>query len=859
MRKHTILLYTMMVALCLAFLSGCSSAPAETDMEEKDSYWAGQQYDSLTGSEFVKVAESGHMQLLLNPQSGTIRWLDSSTGSYQDTNMSHDPGVENLTDVQRSDLQVRFFSGSKNNNQLYSTTTVYDSYSMCVSREQLSYQLIDGGVRLVYMLGDDSITYKNFPKVIQDDRMQELILQYLDEDQILDLKESFYRQMNDGSWSRRFGGGEGGQQNRIGKLQLNNIYNMFYETGHYTYDELIIDLDADEDATADDYPSNLEIYVPVEYRLEGDELVVRVDTSLIETDATHPINQLTLLPYFLTSDPTQTAEPGYMFVPDGSGALIYLDSTKTSEYHYAAAYYGGDRITGTAKTYNSVNNRMMMPVLGMKNSTSTLFAVIENGAESATLDAYVRGTDNSEPFSKIKLTFDIQTQQSIASGAKNANGAYTMIRATDDIYDEDITLRYFWLGKDATYVDMAKCYASYLEKQNVLTARADEEKAPFYVELLGSTDKLKYMAGIPYDGTQILTDFNQAKEILTDLANDGIGNIKLIYSGMVNGGMNQRSLASGVKIVSGLGGKSGLTNLKSYADSIGAQIFPNLQMQTAQTRTKISNEMTAWNIVNERAQIYSFDPVKKELEEDVKYPRFVVNPAYLGKYFSKVKSSYAGKIGLDTMATGDLYTFIPTNYQNNHAAPSTGEALLKEAAGSFADGLQLMLSNPVSDAYAFSSYLTDIPTEDSGMRVLDASIPFMAMVLDGYMTYSSDSLNRESTDVYLNFMRVLESNGAPKFTFMYEDSSLLSGTEQESYFAVDYAYWKTRIAAYYEEYSAFYEKVKGAVITNHEVYERNDKLRVVTYSNGVMVYFNYSDLEEQIAGVTVPAFSYVVK
>ena len=58
--------------------------------------------------------------------------------------------------------------------------------------------------------------------------------------------------------------------------------------------------------------------------------MVRVDTSLIETDATHPINQLTLLPYFLTSDPTQTAEPGYMFVPDGSGALIYLDSTKTS-------------------------------------------------------------------------------------------------------------------------------------------------------------------------------------------------------------------------------------------------------------------------------------------------------------------------------------------------------------------------------------------------------------------------------------------------------------------------------------------------------------------------------------------------
>ena len=145
------------------------------------------------------------------------------------------------------------------------------------------------------------------------------------------------------------------------------------------------------------------------------------------------------------------------------------------------------------------------------------------------------------------------------------------------------------------------------------------------------------------------------------------------------------------------------------------------------------------------------------------------------------------------------------------------------------------------------------------MRVLDASIPFMGMVLDGHKGYSSESLNKESTDVYVNFMHMLESNSAPKFTFMYEDSSILSGTEQEDYFAVEYSYWKDRVGAYYEEYKAFYNLVKGSKIVDHELYGRNEKLRVVTYSNGVKVYFNYSDLEEQIDGVTVPAFSYVTK
>ena len=35
------------------------------------------------------------------------------------------------------------------------------------------------------------------------------------------------------------------------------------------------------------------------------------------------------------------------------------------------------------------------------------------------------------------------------------------------------------------------------------------DKAPFYVELMGSTDKTKYMLGIPYEGTQVLTTFSQ--------------------------------------------------------------------------------------------------------------------------------------------------------------------------------------------------------------------------------------------------------------------------------------------------------------------------------------------------------------
>ncbi|HBA47778.1 MAG TPA: hypothetical protein DCZ91_08255 [Lachnospiraceae bacterium] len=854
MKKRSILNYAIAAGLCLAFLGGCGDSSDGTVVESTESYWETQQFDDLTGTDFIKVGESGKMQLLMNPSTATIRWMDTSTGAYQDTNMSHDEGMQGLTNMEQSDLVVRYFAGSKNNNMLYYTLNSYDSYSMCISRDQVSYQLMDNGVRVLYRLGDDSVTYKNFPPKLSDERMQEYILQYLDDIQKSVVTEKRYTQLSTGEWLRNF---SDAAQSQLTKAAAAELYTIFYEVGHYTDELLMEDLQAAE-VEPDKYPSNLELRVAVEYYLDGEDLIVNLDTSTMETDADHPINQVQLTPYFLTSDSTNDAEEGYMFIPDGSGALIYLDSTKTKEYHYAGYFYGGDKLVG-ATNYSSVDNKMMMPVYGMKTENSTIFGIIEEGAEVAFLDAYVSGTDNSEPFSKIKLSFDIQTQQSIASGAKNAGGDFTMVKASDDVYDENITIRYKWLGEDADYLDMANCYAGYLEEKGVLTAGTQEEEAPFYVELLGSTDKTKYFLGIPYEGSQTLTTFKQGEEILRNMTDNGVKNVKLIYSGMVNGGMNQRSLASNVKLAPGLGGKSALNSLKKYADSVGATLFPNLQLQTAYTKTKISNDMAAWNIVNERGQIYSFNPVKNTVEDEADYPLYLISPSYLDKYMSKVKKSYSSKIGLNTMASNDLYTFIGTNYRYTQVSPSSGEKLMKDATTNFADGMTLMLSNPVSDAYAYSTYLTDIPTTDSGMRVLDASIPFTGLVLDGYKMYSSESLNKESTDVYVNFMHVLESNGAPKFTFIYEDNSILSGTEQENYFAVNYNYWRDKIGAYYEEYSNFYNQVKGAAITEHELYDRNDNLRVVTYSNGVKAYFNYSDLEEQIDGVTVPAFSYVIK
>lgn len=825
-----------------------AESETSTDLQPGDKgYWVSQETDKITGTDFVTIAESDNMELLIKPKSGTIRWMDKKTGAYKDTNLSADENLAKITDAEKSDLTVSYFNGKYS--ELYSTYSTYNSFTMCADLGQLSYQYIDDGVRILYTLGDNAMTYKNFPQDISDERMNEFVLQYLSQAEIENLKKTYYSQLSTGDWHRL-----SNKDKTLGKLQVKELYAMFYETGAYTEEELFKDLEAYE-VDESEYPSNLTIVVPVEYYLDGDELVVNVDTSAIETDEESPIMSLGLLPYFLTSATDVEYDDGYMFIPDGSGALINLDSTKVKEYHYSASWYGGDRLINST-TYNSVNPQMMMPVFGMKTSDSTVLAIIENGAEAATLDAYIANTDNSEPFCKMKLTFGIQPQQKVAS---DSNSSYSVSKASTDVYDENITLRYYWLGEDADYVDMAKCYNTYLVEQGELTAEEPEESTPFFTEVLGTTDKTQYFLGIPYQGKQTLTSFSEAKQLLDDLNTAGIENIKLIYSGMTGGGMNQRALTGGVSIASGLGSNSDFKKLTTYAELIGAEIYPNLLLQSAYTKKGLSGDRVSWNIVNNRAQLYTFDPVTLKVDEEADYKLYMINPNYLDSYLQKIKESFTKKLGINTLASLDLLNFISTNYKGTQVSMSTGEEICMDAAKSMSENMKLMLSNPISDAYAYSSSLTDIPTQDSGMRILDASIPFMQLVLDGYKTYSGESLNLETTDIRRQMIQAIESRSALKFTFTYRDSSLLNKTEQQDLFAVDYSYWKDLIPEIYAEYERFYEQVKDASIVAHELFEKDDNLRIITYSNGVKVYINYSDEPAVIDGVSVEALDYQIK
>lgn len=832
--------YILTAALAAILLCSCSRKAASYEPTERipgDEVF-------YTGTDYVMIGEGDNIELLLHPETGNIRWQDKRTGEYFETKL-FDSGYTDSSML--SDVAVTYYNGSESNK--YNSYSSMDSYNYGVLRQTMTYEAIDNGIRIVYHLSSDSLTYKDFPSYLSNERMEEMVMQYLDTSQ-RKIIEKQYRQLKTGIWLRN-----SSKDSPLSGMAIQELYSLFYEVGTYTFDDLQDDYD-EYDVASVDRTSRQAVKITIEYYLDGDDLMVRIPTGeIVYNIDDYPIRTLEVLPYFMSSSESD----GYIFVPDGSGALIYLDNDKKSEYQFSARYYGGDILQ--ENDYKSYDIYMTCPVYGIKVGDKAVLGIIEKGSEKATLKSYISGYYSGIPYSRAALSFAIREDQVVADYSNNSS-PFILRKVSDDHYTDDILIRYCYLaGKDADYTGMAKAYQNYLLKCDALAANEPEDEAPLFIELYGLIDKKQYKLGIPYNGKQNLTTFLEAKTILGELNDQGISNMIVEYNGILNGGLNQRSVKS-VKLESRLGGTKGFNSLLEYAQSIGAEIYPVVQLQTAaqtiSTSNKLSKKERSYQINGALAQISTKDIITKVLKTGA-YSKYIINPIYMPEYMTAFSKSYK-KLGTKNLSSHDFLSFIGANYKNKQNLSMTNAiSYYMEALDILDEGYNLLLSNPIYLAYGKVTYITDLPTKNSTLKSLDVSVPFVQLVLDGHITYSSEKLNTNSHDLAKKVMKAIETRSALKFTLMASETLVLRDTEARDNFLVRYTEWMELIGKYYAQYNEFYQKVNDAVIVNHEFSDRNFDHTIVTYSNGITVYLNYGDVDAVINGVAVPAISYCIK
>ena len=791
---------------------------------------------------FILAAESERRALLLNPDTLQFRLVDIPTGKAWDSCvMNGQQGNKTIKNMQKSALLATFITNSQN-----ATTNTFDSYSKSLQTGTYAWSQIENGVEIRFTIGDDTFIIDDLPKGIRADKYQLLLdgAGWSSND-----KKKFqenYRAVKvnglDQEYMIRV------KDDSLSVLLIKQLYALIFDSGIYTQQDM------EEDNLAVNYERVYlpEMHVTLRFLLDGDDLLAVIPCNEISFTEGNEITVLELLPYFLSAD---TSQEGYILLPDGCGALINLNNQKAAVTAYTMPVYGRDALVN-ASTYVSPRQDVALPVYGLKRTDSAMLAIIEKGAEIASIYANISG--RSDEFNRVDTSFTLRDIESVSLAG---NESITSPRYSDDVYQGDIVMRYRWLTDEKDgYLEMANAYRQYLWDTGRLAQREPDEHAPFFMEILGAVKKDAFFLGIPYSSTVQATTIAQAGEIYSAARAAGIQNIRLLYAGLFSGGIKNASLTR-LSLDGGMGGENALRSLAAQLSENGDTLYPSVYMgRVYSTRAFNPLSQASRKHDGEPAQAYTFgESVLKHARTN--HPGYYISPYSLPDYTQKALGNLS-RLKLSGISLHDLgNTPVGDFKRRQNMSRISAIPVYENALDAVGQTYSLILDAPLLYALPYADGATELPTGDNGFAITDASIPFLQWVLNGSMPYSSSSWNLKSyLGMESQLLWALESVSSPRFTFSWQDPSIFANTgdmDYMAYFSVQYSQYLDAAAALYREYDAFYQKVRAARIASHDIL--SGTLRKVVWDNGLTLYLNYGQAEAEADGLSVPALGYLIR
>ena len=522
---------------------------------------------------------------------------------------------------------------------------------------------------------------------------------------------------------------------------------------------------------------------------------------------------------------------GYLFVPDGSGALVRFDSKKVNNTPLKTHVYGIDKTIDNRTRPNLVQN-VNMPVFGLKESSNAFLAIIEDGAAFATISAYPAGvlSDMNEVFSG----YNILSYQNVSIGM---NTQSRFISVQEALYQGSIRVRYAFLdADDADYVGMAKYYQRYLAERNSLSPLKPADNIPIAIELIGSIDKIQSFLGINYDGTEPLTTFDQAQNILQDLLEKNVRNIHVKYSGWFNGGLNQE-YAGSFTIEKQLGGKKKFQSLVDFTNRNGMALYPNVTFMTSPHRSKGFNRyQSGAKVLDQKdSRVYTYDKIALVGEDyrNVVKPSVIQN--LMNTFHSRITQYGVHNVSLDEIGSAVFADYSQKHLVDRQTATNYYAVLIHRQKEHYQ---RVMVSGANDYAVNTADIVLNAPLYDSGFYMTDESVPFFSIVYHGYKDYSSKALNlavSQDDDV----LKSIEYGALPYYQVMYAEGSTTKNTRYSDLCSNNYDVWKDKIGETYSKMNDVLAGVYSATIVNHQ--QLTEKVYQTTYSNGTAIIVNYND------------------
>lgn len=585
-------------------------------------------------------------------------------------------------------------------------------------------------------------------------------------------------------------------------------------------------------------------FIPVEVVLHEDGVEISLITSEIrETNERYRLVRVSVAPYFGAAD---AQAEGYLFLPDGSGALIALNQTTGYVEDYEQYVYGRDSAT-TRLEMGDMTQTIRMPVFGLKDGDHAFLGIITQGEARALINASVNGKRCS--YSNVYAEFIYRDYD--MGRVERTNQTVTIFEETPT-QSEKMSVRYKLLdGEDADYVGMADAYREYLFEQGLET-RVTADEAPLVVELLGGVMAKEYILGFPINRVVPLTSYEDALTILTELKQKGADQLLVDYQYWNKDGTGS-AIQTDLKAEGRLGGTKKLEALEEYCAEQGIDLHLGVNVNNLyKSRWGFNKKFdAAASIQKNPAMQYAYD--LKTLTADLSNPSFLLTPLKVLEACQKLAATkQTGFTGLSAHTLGNqLYS----DFADDGMSREFTQDVWKQALETLTQKGPLLLSEANAYALPYASFVTDTPMSTSSFLNETASVPFYQIVLHGVLPISGESANEQS-DPQEAFLYALETGSSPKVRFLAENYDILKETDYKDIISARYQDWIDSVTAAYQEIAPILRRVADQRIVDHEILMED--VNRTTFADGTVVTVNYRETSVTVEGQTIEAKGYRV-
>jgi len=569
------------------------------------------------------------------------------------------------------------------------------------------------------------------------------------------------------------------------------------------------------------------------------------DSSWIE-EGDNLISSLYLFPFLNYSH--LGSRDGYMFVPDGSGILINLeDNEGRFSQPFTGAVFGQnvgvqDRVVPNLLLGQNIiqsSQPILMPVFGKVHTDSQIgfLGIIEGGGEfHSSIEAFPNGAVTNYDWISNRFIYRQQFSQPVSQ----AGGVIRALQDTRNRFDARINFQIV-TGDAANYTGLALAYQRYLLEKGIL------EVADFDFRVRLDFLGLEQERGMFFNRNVVMTSIDDVQTILATLNESGVENILAIYEGWQRRGRTVGSMVQSFDVASALGGRQALLDLQRGLTETGTSLFLMQDPLRLNPNVNSGLRFSAMRSITRQTFIEETD---MPLINGFNFLR----PDAVRTILEQTNEQFLSH-GMDNLVLTGISNQLFSHYHQNALLDRHRTAQeFAQAAAEVNENFNLLLDQPFAYLWGYTEAFLNTPVHGSNYIFTTEEIPFLGIVLRGIIPMYSEPINFEANRQEF-ILRLIDHGVMPTFYLTKESPELLINTNSRDIFTSQFSMFEDDIVRYYFKLGEVFAKTQGATVESRR---REGDLVTLRFSNGVVIYLNYSQSPVHVDGSTIQGLSYKV-